>query len=144
MLDHPRVLNVMRDRARILELAEQPWLLADGERPLYVYAGRGRCPVTRRFSDWGNPFTIEAYGADAMRRFIDDLALQPKRIKSAAETFAEPTAAGCWCAGRYPVCHAEVYVRLGDGEPLEKIRTDILHRLDVHARQRDLFPEAQR
>lgn len=135
MVDHPRVLNVMRDRERILEL-----------RDLYIYAGRGRCPVTRQFGEWGNPFSIEQYGQDAMRLFLEMLATgrAPRHFQRIRELFVAPYEVGCFCVGRYPACHAEVYVRLADGEPLERISTDILHRLDVDARQRDLFPSDRR
>lgn len=47
---------------------------------------------------------------------------------------------GCWCVGRFPVCHGEVLARLADAvdmlAELALIRADVLARLDP---QGDLF-----
>lgn len=123
-MSHPRVLNVRRDRDAILA--------ADREGR-YVYAGRGRCPVTGMVGTIGNPYTVRDHGPDAMRLFLD------LEAQLAADGLAAPRrlagfVLGCWCAPG--PCHAEVLARLADGEPLEKIRADVLAAVELDARAR--------
>lgn len=120
---HPRVVNV--------RAAGAEW---------DVYVGRGRCPCkasprcthdTRvatgnvlRVMDWGNPFKVDAHGPEAMRLYMDHLV--GTDTPALARNFLPGLVLGCWCAGRYPVCHGEVLARLADGDELEDIRVDVL------------------
>lgn len=78
-----------------------------------VYIGRGRCPCeTRRRlarearscphgpTGWGNPFTVEEHGPDAMRLYVEDLArrlrTQPAFCRSLDLLAGKRL--GCWCA----------------------------------------------
>ncbi len=119
------------------------------------YVGRGSCPACER--GWcdhkpaipmGNPFRLEEHGDAAMVMFFDWLSGQRGGYLSRGQDVAEHArrtmggkTVACWCAGRYPVCHGEVYVRLGDGEALDAIRADMLGRLTgkVDASQCALF-----
>lgn len=116
---HPRVAHVKRD-------------------PFDVYVGRGRCPCRKSGSPcaherhgrgaWGNPFTVERYGVSCMWHYFDWLEDNPTRVACARAALAG-LVLGCWCKGRYPVCHAEVLARLADGEPMADIRADMVARL---------------
>lgn len=109
-----------------------------------VYVGRdNRDPKGR--GRWGNPWTVARYGDRAMANYIDWIdrvlsdAPRGGRFVEALKTL-EGKVLGCWCAGRYPVCHAEVLARLADagaacGWRLEELRA-ALHdiRADVMSR----------
>lgn len=122
-MSHPRVVNV---RGRAL-----------GDRAI-VYVGRGRCPCKLRPCphilwsdlggplrkiDFGNPFNFQEHGPRAMLLFLDYLAANETLQAIVSERLRNSVLA-CWCAPR--PCHAEVYARLADGEPLSKIREDML------------------
>lgn len=121
---HPRVVNV-RSAA-----------------PYDVYVGRGRCPRTGRVGRWGNRHTVKRHGRDAMRLFLDDLAeahADPEAWPLLLEELRRELGGkvlGCWCAGVHPVCHAEVYARLVDGEELAAIRADMFARLGLEEASR--------
>lgn len=119
-MSHSRVVNVMAPGAT--------W---------DVYVGRGNCP--RRGpagrTRFGNPWPVARYGHDAMRRYLDYVE-RLMRPEDGIPAFREAVAGlrgkvlGCWCVGRFPVCHGEVLARLADGEDLAAIRLDVLSRLD--------------
>lgn len=95
-----------------------------------LYVGRGRDPRTgvrvKLPVDLGNPFRFEDHGAEAMRLFLDHLGGGHFGRAIVAYVVRELPGVDllCWCAPR--PCHAEVYARLADGEPLEAIRADML------------------
>lgn len=128
-MSHPRVVNVRTPGAR--------W---------DVYVGRGRCPLTKKVGRWGNPHTVREHGKGAMVRFLDDLAAAHSDAEGWHALLRElrrelgGKVLGCWCAGVHPVCHAEVYARLADGEELRTIRADMVRRLA--AAQMEPAPEA--
>lgn len=119
-MSHPRVVNVRHPGAR--------W---------DVYVGRGRCPDTGRVGRWGNPHTFRRHGKAAMLLFLADL-VEARSDRDAWAGLLEELrrelggkVLGCWCAGVHPVCHAEVYARLVDGEELAEIQADMLRRLGL-------------
>lgn len=133
---HPRVVNVLHKGAE--------W---------DVYVGRGRCPCSLRPCphqvrvivdglnvriDWSNPYPIDAYGPDCMRLFLENVAPQ---CVAQARLYLPGLRLACWCRGRYPFCHAEVWARLADGEELAAIRADVLARLSPE--QTELFGGAR-
>lgn len=121
---HPRVVNVR-----------------EAKRGTYTYVGRG--------TKWGNPFTLSAHGPRCMVMFLDMLAspgllgfgrglhaVQPAAVNGVALVEAARTELfnldlGCHCRGVHPVCHAEVWARLADGEELSTIRADLLARIGL-------------
>ncbi len=129
-MSHPRIVNVRH---------AEHWDL---------YVGRGRCPRTGRVGRWGNPYAVRRHGREAMRLFLDDLEeahADPMCWRDLlgvirAEMGA-PLILGCWCKGVHPVCHAEVYARLADGEELASIRGDMLHRLGLQEEARSRASE---
>jgi hypothetical protein len=96
-------------------------LLAD---PDFLYVGRAVGRAGWKASKWGNPFTVAAFGLDAVSmyevaltqgedRAWQDLRLQLPELKGKT--------LGCWCCdydGTGPPerpCHAVVLARLADG-----------------------------
>lgn len=139
---HPRVVNVKAKGAE--------W---------DVYVGRGPCPARGSHGPWGNPFPVGAHGREAMTLYLRFLSGErfgmvgpvahapgaergPDLVERARRELRGKVL-GCWCKGRYPVCHAEVLARLADGEALDAIRADMLARIappDVAGKpQRELF-----
>jgi hypothetical protein len=121
---HPRVVNVAREGAT--------W---------DVYVGRGRCP--KRGEDgrtnFGNPWTVARYGDRALTLYIDHVACLLRESIGFVQAVTDLAGKrlGCWCAGRYPACHAEVLAGLADAiargeKPLEAlvaIRAELVARL---------------
>ncbi len=127
---HPRVAHVQRE-------------------PFDLYVGRGRCPCKRptcdhhKGDDWGNPFALAMHGPLAcMTKFFDMLAGLPEATHAYMVDRLRGRVLGCWCKGRYPVCHAEALARLADGEDLATIRADMLGRLAPKAPEPDMFSGA--
>lgn len=132
---HPRVVNA-KDRGATFD----------------IYAGRGPCPRCRNYIcrhmpivSLGNPFPLDVFGPEkCMAKFFDHVAvcMRDPNFRDYVPTLADKDLA-CWCKGRYPVCHAEVWARLADGEVLDAIRDDVLSRIatpDVAGKaQRQLF-----
>lgn len=108
-MSHPRVVNVRALAAR--------W---------DVYAGRGRCPRTGATGVWGNPFTFQAHGPDAMRLYLDAV-VRDEHFLAEVRTQLPGRVLGCWCAPR--PCHAEVLARIADGEDPELVRALMLRRV---------------
>lgn len=128
---HPRVAHVKRD-------------------PFDIYVGRGECPCKRPIGvprcahhqgdDWGNPFALAMWGPlECMTKFFDMLAESGPGLHGYIRDRLRGKVLGCWCKGRYPVCHAEALARLADGEALDAIRADMLSRLAPKAPEPDLF-----
>lgn len=117
MTPHPRVVHVSQL----------------GRHPGSVYIGRGACRACGdpgcghdRHGAWGNPFVLDpAQPWLCMVRYLDMLAgLTAEHHAFIAEQLAGKVL-GCFCRGRYPICHGDVLARLADGEPLEAIRADV-------------------
>jgi hypothetical protein len=129
---HPRVVNV-RAKGAFWDL----------------YVGRGPCPVRGEAgrTAFGNPWTVARYGDRALTLYMDHVArlLRESIGFVQAVTDLAGKRLGCWCAGRYPACHAEVLAGLADAiargeKPLDAlvaIRAEIEARLP--ARQGELF-----
>ena len=123
MSHHPRIVNVMAPGAS--------W---------DVYVGRGSCPKRGAAgrTRFGNPWPVARYGDRAMTLYLDWV----EKLQATSNPFREAVrelrgkVLGCWCVGRFPVCHGEVLARLADGEDLTAIRADVLSRL---APQGELF-----
>lgn len=127
---------------------------AKSGQPFTYYVGRGACPACRpgwcdhkTLIPMGNPFRVEDHGDAAMSMFFDWLDGKRGGFLSrgqdvamhARKTCGGSVVVACWCVGRYPCCHGEVYVRLGDGEDLAAIRADMLARLAPPAPEPSLF-----
>ncbi len=87
-----------------------------------VYIGRGRCPATGEWGQWGNPFSHRPSKApgviavaspeQAVERYERWLWDQIRAGKISLESLAAlcGEVLGCWC-GREQPCHGEVLVR---------------------------------
>lgn len=103
-----------------------------------VYVGRNTCPCgmagcEHMQGDWGNPFPLSKHGPrETMARFFDFvegvLANNDPGFTARVRALAGKRL-GCYCKGRYPVCHAEVLARLAEGERIKSIRADVMGRL---------------
>ena len=108
-----------------------------------LYVGRNQCPCglagcSHVRGSWGNPFSLQEHGpVGCMTKFFDLLASCKPDV-----SMLRGKVLGCWCKGRYPVCHAEALARLADGEPLDAIRADMLARLAPKQPEPDLFSGA--
>lgn len=133
---HKRVLSVVLDAEKIRETVHRHGSDA------YRYTGRGHCPVTFRDAfystpegetvGWMNKFPLDVHGTACMALFFDYLRDDrhgQRAVTWAPIVFAGEVLGGCYCRGKHPVCHAETWVRLGDGEKLADIRADVLARI---------------
>jgi hypothetical protein len=87
-----------------------------------VYVGRGKCPVTGKPGEWGNPFAITGYGrAGCMRRYLAFLEERPALVERVRAELAGKVL-GCWCKPKQ--CHGDVLADLANGKTLDAIRAD--------------------
>jgi hypothetical protein len=102
-------------------------------RVIQPRAGAGGFVYVGRPSKWGNPFTVAEHGREAMRLFLDRLVIDPegRALAEAAPRELAGATLACPCAGRYPVCHAEVWAYLADRRPLVEIRRELLARIGL-------------
>lgn len=129
---HPRVAHVKRDQ-------------------FDIYVGRGRCPCPgvkpcahHHGDDWGNPFALAMWGPlECMTKFLAMLADGGPGLLDYIRHRLSGKVLGCWCKGRYPVCHGDVLARIADGEALDAIRADVLARIAPPAPEPDMFGARQ-
>lgn len=120
--------------------------------PYDVYVGRGPCPRRGHAgrSIYGNPFSVDVFGVEAMVLFLRWCAGErftvtkpvvhvpgfesgPLVLEHARRDLVG-SVLGCWCAPK--TCHGDVWARAADGEDLASITADVLEQL---ALQQELF-----
>ncbi len=84
-----------------------------------VYIGRGRCPKTRTWSRWGNPFKIGVDGtrAQVIEKYREYILNNVELLVALEELRGKRL--GCWCVDEpvdhireHKQCHGEVLLEL--------------------------------
>lgn len=80
-----------------------------------VYVGRGRCPQTGSWGEWGNPFIVGIHGTreECVEAYRLYLSVNPQLINKIKGEL-KGKRLGCWCAPKS--CHGDVIAEIANIE----------------------------
>jgi hypothetical protein len=87
--------------------------MVKGVRPRYdIYIGRelNYPKATFPLSKWHNPYPYKKYGDRCIDLYEEDIRGRPDLLEDLDELVGKTL--GCWCRGRYGVCHGQVLLKL--------------------------------